>query len=108
MGTMLSDVRFAVRSLVRRPLFAATAIVTLALGIGANASIFTISNGILFTPFPLFIKFENDLQVVKTGLCLTICFCPNFFIPDRLQDLFGLFWIVPESRFPGELLFLFD
>lgn len=52
MSAFLSDVRFAVRSLVKRPVFALTAIATLALGIGATASIFTISNGLLFAPLP--------------------------------------------------------
>ena len=52
MGTVFSDVRFAVRSLARRPMFAGTAIATLALGIGANASIFTVTNGMLYAPFP--------------------------------------------------------
>ncbi|NNM34019.1 MAG: hypothetical protein HKO53_13175, partial [Gemmatimonadetes bacterium] len=52
MGTILTDVRFAVRSWARRPLFALTAITTLALGIGFTAAVFTITNGMLFAPFP--------------------------------------------------------
>ena len=52
METLYNDVRFAARSLLRRPLFAATAILTLTLGIGANATIFTVVNGFLFTPLP--------------------------------------------------------
>jgi hypothetical protein len=52
MGSMASDIRFGVRSLVRRPLFAATAVATLALGIGANASVFTVVEGIMFRPLP--------------------------------------------------------
>ena len=47
-----SDVRFAIRSWAKRPLFAITAIATLALGIGSTAAIFTLANGLLFTPFP--------------------------------------------------------
>jgi putative ABC transport system permease protein len=51
-GAFLWDVRYAVRSLRRRPLFAVTAILTIALGIGANASVFTVSNAFLFAPLP--------------------------------------------------------
>lgn len=52
MGTVLSDARFALRALLRRPAFAVTAILTIALGIGANASVFTIVDGFLLTPLP--------------------------------------------------------
>src|SRR5262249_2618311 len=46
------DVRFACRSLVRRPGFAAVAILTFALGIGANTAIFSIFNAALILPLP--------------------------------------------------------
>ena len=46
------DVRFALRTLGRRPLFAATVVLSLAVGIGANASVFTLADGLLFTPLP--------------------------------------------------------
>jgi len=42
------DLRYAVRLLLRNPLFALTAVVSLAIGIGANTTIFTIANAILF------------------------------------------------------------
>jgi len=47
---MGQDLRYAVRLLVRSPLFALTAIVSLAIGIGANTTIFTIANALLFRP----------------------------------------------------------
>ncbi len=50
MGSILADVHYALRSLRRRPVFAATAIVTIALGIGANTSVFTVVDGFMFTP----------------------------------------------------------
>lgn len=52
METLRWDVRLAVRTLVRRPLFALTAVSTLAVGIGANASVFTLADGLLWTPLP--------------------------------------------------------
>ena len=52
LGTIWGDIHFAVRGLIRRPLFAATVILTLAVGIGANTSVFTLVDGLLFTPLP--------------------------------------------------------
>jgi putative ABC transport system permease protein len=48
----LRDLRYAVRLLRRNPLFALTAVLSLAIGIGANTTIFTIANALLFKPPP--------------------------------------------------------
>src|SRR3954470_12223264 len=47
---MAQDLRYALRLLARNPLFALTAILSLAIGIGANTTIFTIANALLLRP----------------------------------------------------------
>ena len=73
MRTLVSDVRYSLRVLLRAPAFSLAVVSVLALGIGANTAIFSIVNTVLLRPLP----FEE---------------------PDRLVRLFH---VPPQATFPG-------
>ncbi|HEY2164902.1 MAG TPA: ABC transporter permease [Gemmatimonadaceae bacterium] len=60
---LAQDVRFTFRSLRRSPGFTTVAVLTFALAIGVNTTMFTVVNGILFRPLPF--RGENELFVVS-------------------------------------------
>jgi hypothetical protein len=58
-----ADLRYGLRQFRRAPLFAVTAVITLALGIGANAAIFSVLNGIILRPLP----YSNPRQLMSVS-----------------------------------------
>jgi predicted permease len=76
MNGFLHDLRFGLRQLVKRPGFAAAAILTLALGIGANTAVFSVLSGYLLKPLPY--PHGERLAVVQV------------YIPKYSADYFGI------------------
>jgi putative ABC transport system permease protein len=82
MDNLLQDVRYGIRTLTRQPGFAATAILTLALGIGATTAIFSVVNAVVLRPMA-FDQPERVMVVTnvntKTGNRNTTISGPDFF-----------------------------
>src|SRR5712691_6634969 len=92
METLFKDVRYGIRSLLKRPGFTAVAVITLALGIGANTAIFSLVNTVLLRPLPV----DHPEQVVSVavrgkGDSINAFSHPNYLdFRDRNQVFSGL------------------
>src|ERR1700751_4394070 len=77
--SILADVRLSLRTLAKNPGFAAVAITMLSLGIGINATVFTLTNDVLFKGFP---NVENNDRLRYIGYKSSNC-CVAY--PDFLD-----------------------
>ena len=80
--TLLQDLRYAVRGLLRHPMFALTAIVAAALGVGATTAVFSAVDRILFRPLP----YGQGDRLVSVGLMAPLD-TNEFMLADEYIDL---------------------
>ena len=91
LDTLTADCRYALRILGKNPGFTAVAVLTLALGIGANLAIFTIVNAVLLRPLPFhdpdrLVRVLDDLN--GAGASNVGMSVPEFFDLSRRTDIF--------------------
>jgi len=91
MTSLVGDVRYAVRALARRPAFTAVAVLTLALGIGANAAIFSVVRGVLLQPLP----FRAPERLVAFDAEKFVANAEVLFLRDNARTLNGVAAISP-------------
>jgi putative ABC transport system permease protein len=88
MDTLLQDIRYSIRTLIKNPAFAGVAVLALGLGIGANTAIFSVVNAVLLRPLPfeqsdrLVMVWEKRLQLGRIRNTVS----PPDFIDWRAQN----------------------
>ncbi len=105
MDSLIKDIRYAIRGLIKRPGFVAIAVVTLALGIGANTAIFSLVNTVLLRSLPV----DRPGQIVSVAVrgkddSMSAFSYPNYRdFRDRNEVLSGLlvYRFVPLSLSRG-------
>ena len=89
MESLIKDIRYGIRSLVKHPGFTAVAVITLALGIGANSAIFSVVNATLMRPLP--VSHPEGLVFVFNGDPGSVFSYPDYAeMRDQNQVLDGL------------------
>jgi putative ABC transport system permease protein len=80
LGTVLQDIRYAMRGFRRNPLFTISILLTLALGIGSTAAVFSVVDRILFRPLP----YTEPARIVSLGFVHSL---------ERQEFLMGRFYL---------------
>jgi predicted permease len=83
METLIKDIRYGIRSLLKHPGFTVVALLTLALGIGANTTIFSVTDKLLIRS--LAVKYPNQLVLINS-VSLTPNFVSNAFSYPNFND----------------------
>src|SRR5689334_25196261 len=81
MDSLIKDIRYGLRSLLKRPGFTAIALVALALGIGASTAIFSLVNAIVLRPLP----FREPERLVAVATRRVVDTNRPFTIPDFMD-----------------------
>src|SRR4051794_38429807 len=87
METLLQDLPFAFRTLARRPAFTVVAVVTLALGIGANTALFTVVDAVLLGRLPF-----REPERLVVAWCSNPELARSAGLPDKLPVAPGMFY----------------
>ncbi|MGH9404577.1 MAG: ABC transporter permease, partial [Terriglobia bacterium] len=102
MTTLIQDIRYGLRTLAKNPGFAAVAIITLALGIGANTAIFSVVNAVVLHPLPI----HDPGRVVavherytQLGLSSIGVSGPDFEDIGRRKDVFARTAVITGANF---------
>ena len=69
--SLLADIRVSARSLIQNPGFTAVAVAMLAVGIGVNATVFTVTDAVLFKGFPLVQGNDRLVYIGNNGCCVS-------------------------------------
>ena len=83
--SFFEDIRFALRQLAKAPVFALTAILTLALGIGANTAIFSLIHAVLM--HPLGVDAPERIAMMRTKYVRLNLDFPDVSVPDYADAL---------------------
>jgi predicted permease len=105
MSTLLHDLRYGLRMLAKNPGFTAVAVLTLALGIGANSAIFTVVDAVLLRPLPV----SSPERLVQLQVKSPQGVDPDFSYPDyedvrqQVKSFSGVAVYSRQSRFLNSL-----